>query len=112
MSPSFLTLSLDLKKRHESQADKAHYRGKPKERRVWLEWIVHVIAGRRRFPRNTCENCRGNAKTKCNGKFDGRLEHGAGCGLLRLGQGGYDVHLGFTILATRLELARAILYSH
>lgn len=112
LSPSFLTLSLNLEKWHEEQADEAQCRGKPKERSVWLECIMHVVARRRGFPRNTCMNCSGNAKTKCDRQFDGRLENGAGYGLLRLGQGGDEIHLGCTMSATPQKLAGPILYSH
>jgi hypothetical protein len=93
LSLSFMTLSLDLKERNEKQADEAHCRGKPKERSVWLVWIMRVVASRRRFLGNTCENRRAGTETDCNCELDGCLENGAGYGLLRLRQGGYDVHL-------------------
>jgi len=78
MSPSFVTLSFDLEKWHKEQADKAQCHGKPKERSVWLVWIVRVVASRRRVLRNTCKYCRENAETDCYCKFDGCLENGAG----------------------------------
>ncbi len=53
LGSSFMTLSLDLEERHEEQADEAHCRGKPKERSVWLVWIVRVVASRRRLLGNT-----------------------------------------------------------
>ena len=112
MHPSFMTLSLDLEERHEEQADEAQCRGKPKERSVWLEWIVRVVASRRRVLGNTRENCREDAETDGNCQFDGCLENGAGYGLLRLGQGGHNVHLGRTKSAIRQELAGAISCSH
>ena len=105
-----MTLSLDLEERHEEEADEAQCRGEPKERSVWLERIVRVEASRRRFLGNACEDCREDPETDCDCQFDGCLENGAGYGLLRLGQGGYDVHLGFTKSAIRQESAGAISY--
>ena len=98
----FMALSLDLEERHDEQADEAQGHGKPKERSVRLEWIVRVVASRRRVLGNTCENCREDAETDSNCQFDGCLENGAGYGLLRPGQGGHDVHLGYTKSAIRL----------
>jgi len=88
-----MTLGLDLEERDKEQADKAQRHGKPKERSVWLERIVRVVTSRRRLLGNTRENCREDAEADCDCQFDGRLENGAGYRLLRLGQGGYDVHI-------------------
>lgn len=62
----FMTLSLDLEERRDEQADEAQCHGKPKERSVRLEWIVRVVASRRRVLGNTCKNCREDAETECN----------------------------------------------
>ena len=87
------TLRLDLEQRHEHQANEAQCRGEPKERCIWLVWIVRIVASRRRVLRDTGENCGEDAETGGDGQFDGGLEDGAGDGLLRLGQRGHDVHL-------------------
>lgn len=55
---------------------------------------MRVVASGRRVLGNTGENGREDAETCCDGQFDGCLEDGADYGLLRLGQRGYDVHLG------------------
>ncbi len=109
---SFMALSLDLEERHQEQADEAHRRGEPKKRSVWLIWIVSVVTSRRRVLGNTCKDCRAGAKTDCNCKLDGCLENGAGYRLLRLGQGGHDVHLGRNKSAMWKDLIGAILYLH
>jgi len=75
LSPLFMTLSLDLEEGHEEQADEAQCCGKPKERSVWLEWIMRVVASRRRVRGNTRENCGEDGETDCDCKFDGGLEN-------------------------------------
>ena len=106
-----MTLRLNLEERHEQHANEGTCHGKPKDRSVWLERVMCVVAGGRRVVGNTCENCCADPEANRDRKFCDCLENRAGDGLLRFGQRGKDIHLGCSESATLQELSGEISYS-
>ena len=104
-----MTLRLNLEERHEEHTNEGTWHGKPKDRSVWLEGIMCVVAGGRRVIGNTCENCCADTEANRYREFCDCLENRAGGGLLRFGQRGKDIHLGRSELATLQEPAGEIL---
>ena len=85
---SFMTLCLNLEEWHEQHANEGTCHGKPKDRSVWLERVMCVVAGGRRVGGNTGENCCADAEANRDREFCDCLENRAGDGLLRFGQRG------------------------
>ena len=91
-----MTLRLDLEERHEEHADEGTCHGKLEGCSGWLEGIMRVVAGGRRFLGNASENCCADTEANRDREFGDCLKNRTGDGLLRFGQRGEDIHLRYS----------------